>query len=157
MALDIHTEKGQKSLADERRAMGAFYRVYGVRWVETPKDKPARADGLLVKGDEVRGVGEVKCRYNLTLAKFQDAFDMEWLVTASKVRECMDLALGLQVPLVGFMFLVDEGESGLLLWKRIDDLALNTERTKTPATINGGVAYRLNAFIPMECCRGMRL
>lgn len=157
MALDIHTEKGQKSLADERRAMGAFSSAYGVGWVETPKDKPAWADGLLVKGDEVRGVGEVKCRYNLTLAKFQDSFCMEWLVTASKVEECKTLASGLQVPLVGFMFLVDEGESGMLLWKRIDLLMVNTERTETKATVNGGVAYRMNAFIPMGGCRGMRL
>jgi hypothetical protein len=55
------------------------------------------------------------------------------------------------------MFLVDEGESGMLLWKRIDLLMVNTERTETKATVNGGVAYRMNAFIPMGGCRGMRL
>jgi hypothetical protein len=157
LALDIHTKKGQKSLADERRAMGAFSSAYGVGWVETPKDKPAWADGLLVKGDEVRGVGEVKCRYNLTLSKFKNAFNMEWLVTASKVDECKTLAVGLQVPFVGFMFLVDEGESGMLLWKRIDQLKVNTAITKTQATINGGTTHRLNAFIPMKHCKGLRL
>ena len=157
MALDINTKKGRKSLADERRAMGAFSDRHGVEWVETPKKKPAWADGLLLKGGEVRGVGEVKCRYNLTLEKFKDAFGMEWLVTASKWYECKALAFGLQVPFVGFLFLVDEGERGMLLWKRIDHVYGRLEETETQATINGGTARRLNRFIDMNYCRGMRL
>jgi hypothetical protein len=137
--------------------MGAFSTQFGLGWVETPRGKPARVDGLLVKNGELNGVGEVKCRYNLTLPKFKRLFDMEWLVTASKIEKCKELASGLQVPFIGFMFLVDEGVSGLLLWKRLDQLTLRSERTETQATINGGTTHRLNAFIPMKHCKGLRL
>lgn len=142
---------------DERRAMEAFSTRFGLGWVETPRGKPARVDGLLVKGGEVNGVGEIKCRYDLTLQHFTDAFNMEWLVTLSKVEKCKEVAQGLQVPLIGFMFLADEGDNGLLLWKRLDQINLETRWTDSKKNCNGGRAYRLNAFIPMDKCRALRL
>ena len=99
---------------DERRAMDAFSTQFGLGWVETPRGKPARVDGLLVKNGELNGVGEVKCRYDLTLQYFTDIFNMEWLVTLSKIEKCKEVAFGLQVPFIGFMFLADEGDIRLL-------------------------------------------
>lgn len=142
---------------DERRAMEAFSTQFGMGWVETPRGKPARVDGLLVKNGELNGVGEVKCRYNLTLQHFTNAFDMEWLVTLSKIEKCKEVAQGLQVPFIGFMFLADEGDNGLLLWKRLDQIELETRWTDSKKNCNGGHAHRLNAFIPMNQCRALRL
>jgi len=142
---------------DERRAMEAFSTRFGLGWVETPRGKPARVDGLLVKNGELNGVGEVKCRYDLTLQHFTNAFDMEWLVTLSKIEKCKEVAQGLQVPFIGFMFLADEGDNGLLLWKRLDQIELETRWTDSKKNCNGGHAHRLNAFIPMNQCRALRL
>jgi hypothetical protein len=82
----------------------------------------------------------------LTLAKFQNEFGNEWLITWEKVRIGLEMARGLCVPLFGFLYLVDDQT---LLVQELSVGILRRDFTATQKTINGGVAVRENAFIRM--------
>ena len=56
--LDINTERGQKSLKDERYLAEWFEDRFGFEWVETPKDQPAAVDALAIKDKTVEVVIE---------------------------------------------------------------------------------------------------
>ena len=85
MSLDIATARGQVSLADEQHVADWFNAKPGFRYIQTPKDRPAKVDAILTRNGEVMGLAETKCRYNLTLEQFQRMFQNEWLITAEKV------------------------------------------------------------------------
>ena len=146
MSLDILTPRGQVSLADEQAVARWFNEFPSCQYVQTPKDSPAAVDAVLVKHEKIIGVAETKCRYNLTLAKFQNEFDNEWLITWEKVRIGLEMAKGLCVPLYGFLYLVDDDT---LLVQELSAGILLRDFTATQRTINGGVAVRENAFIRM--------
>ena len=149
--LDINTERGQKSLKDERYLAEWFEDRFGFEWVETPKDQPAAVDALAIKDKTVEVVIEVKCRYDMDIARLARN-NYEWLVTWDKVQKTMSIANALGVPSIGILYMVNSGEvliqqlsrNGLL----IPNIRLAT--TETQATINGGTALRVNAYIDMR-------
>lgn len=121
-----------------------------MKYVQTPKNKPAIVDALLID-TEVKAVVETKCR-QATLETFRESFQSEWLVTWSKIQEGIKIAEGLNVPFVGFLYLVKSKD---LLIQRIfeNGKMIPTVRlctTETQATINGGTALRTNAYIDMS-------
>ena len=149
--LDINTERGQKSLKDERYLAEWFEDHFGFEWVETPKDQPAAVDALAIKDKTIEVVIEVKCRYDMDIARLARN-NYEWLVTWDKVQKTMSIADALGVPSIGILYMVNSGEvliqqlsrNGLL----IPNIRLAT--TETQATINGGIAVRVNAYIDMR-------
>lgn len=146
MSLDILTPRGQVSLADEQAVARWFNGFPSCQYIQTPKDSPAAVDAVLVEHGKIIGVAETKCRYGLTLAKFQNEFGNEWLITWEKVRIGLEMARGLCVPLFGFLYLVDDQT---LLVQELSVGILRRDFTATQKTINGGVAVRENAFIRM--------
>jgi hypothetical protein len=150
--MDVLTARGQLTLVDERIAANAFSRATRIEYVRTPDDQPAKADAVLVRDGRLIGLVETKCRYDLTLEQFRSRFANEWLVTMDKIESSKALAAGLCVPLYGFLFLVS---SGVLLTKKIAgadgqyECKFRVDRTETQATVNGGRARRVNAFINM--------
>ncbi len=125
------------------------------RYVETPKEKAAFVDALLMVGNELTAVVETKCR-NSTVEQFFGQFDGKWLVTFEKVLEARKTASALQLPLVGFLYLIPD--KTLLVQKianpdgsLVADMELKT--TETQATCNGGKAVRTNAYIDMSKAR----
>lgn len=147
--LDILTPKGCKSARDEEKASKHLI-DYGIQYIATPKNKPAVIDAVLVNGSKIVGVAETKCRYNITFMDFLCKYGNRWLLTESKVQECLKVARALCVPLIGLLYLVDDD---CLMMINLSLAPRIISKTKTQATINGGQAIRNNAYVDMTRCR----
>lgn len=154
--MDILTSKGQKSLAFEREAIATFCLANPeYRFIETPKDKPAKVDGVFMKGGALNAVVEVKAR-KLSREVLRDALGDTWLVTFDKLKDGRMASELLGVPFVGLLYLLPER---MLLALQITNdagewtLEFETRDTVTKRTINGGSVERENAFLPLEKAR----
>jgi hypothetical protein len=157
--LDILTEKGQATVQQEQRAIEIWHSHYpNIVYNETPKNKPCSVDAILTKDGKCSAVVETKCR-TMTHTKFNEVFGHDWLVTLEKVLSAKKIAEELHIPLLGFLYLVNDD---MLLWKKIWDPELGwcapfrVEKTETKATVNGGTAIRDNAYINMADCNMLR-
>lgn len=156
--LDISTERGRRTLEDERLVAILYERHHpGWRYLHTRKEKPAPVDALILDEQwEIRHITETKCRYDMDLAKFRSSYNSQWLVTYQKIKEGCDAARLLCAPLIGLLFIVGEG---IVLEKQLSDekgnlvAQLDVRRTVTQATCNGGTALRDNAYIDMRGAR----
>lgn len=155
MRLGVLTKLGQEALEQERLGIGVFESHNPeLTFISTPKDKPSRLDGVLVDASGViKAIVEVKSRYGLTLEKFRRVFKDEWLLTYEKLANGAKVAELFHVPLVGFLYLV---EDKTLLTIQLADafgaysVPFSVRKTETTRDINGGVTCRNNAFIPMQ-------
>lgn len=153
--MDVLTAKGQESLKMELEAVKVFERNHpNLKYVHTPKESVASVDGILVsQGRLIKRVVETKCRYNLGLEKFQNKYENLWLVTFDKVARAIEVSKALQVPLTGFLYLVQE-QTLLVktLWRPVEGLVapIAIRQSETRETINGGTAIRANAYIDMS-------
>lgn len=155
MNLDINSERGQKSLQYEDRAISIFELNFPkLNYKSTPKDGAAALDAVVTSGNNVVGVVEQKSR-NMTLDQLMN-WNFEWLVTNEKINNGVAAAKLLGVPFMGFLYLIPDD---LLLVTQISDAQANltvdirVEQTTTQKTINGGSIERLNAFIDMREAR----
>jgi hypothetical protein len=146
MSLDIATPRGQRTLADEQ-IVAAWLESRGTKYIQTPKDKPAKVDAILVRDGAIFAVAETKCRYGMNLKTLRHQFDNEWLVTEAKIKEASQIAAGLCVPLVGFLYLVDDDT---LLSVNLFNAPRRVANTQTQRTVNGGSIIRANAYIKMD-------
>ena len=151
--MDILTPKGQETLAQERAAILIFTSSFlGFKFIETPKDTPACIDGIITKnGVMVSGV-EVKCR-NMTASELKNKYDNKWLVTADKLDRGVGLCKRMGIDYRAFLYLVPD--STLLIvpifsYKNGWLVEPEYEITKTQATVNGGIAERLNAYVDVS-------
>jgi hypothetical protein len=152
--MDILTPKGQKTVEEEDDAASLFEAAYpGYLYIRTPKDKPSPVDAIIARDGVATAVAECKCRH-MTLDRLKFGFKWEWLVTNQKIVEGVQASNLLSIPYVGFLFLLPER---VLLMQKIYDPdkdafipSMRIERTMTQATVNGGVANRVNAFIDMS-------
>lgn len=148
--MDILTPKGQVTVRQEEEAVAAFIARYPeYLYARTPKDKPSPVDAILVKNGVVSAVVETKCR-NMTHAQLRFGFKCEWLVTGQKIEDGIQVAKSLCVPYVGFLYLVpDRTLLVVKIWDGDYKVKIRWEETETQATVNGGLATRVNAFINM--------
>jgi len=150
--MDILTERGQQSLADEQKARDIFLSNYpAYQYVQTQKDQPADIDALLVRDGVVSGVVETKCRYDVDLHGFVTKYENSWLVTFDKIARGKQIADAMCTKLIGFLYIV---QSETLLVQTISDCGLYVPSisiitTQTQATINGRTIVRSNAYIDM--------
>jgi hypothetical protein len=158
VGLDILTPRGQQTLRDLNDAV-ALWEIHNPGWRISllPDDRESAIDGFLVDpSGQTRAAIEVKCRYGVTKDSFLAAFGNEWLITMRKLTTAWNVCSSLCIPLVGFLYLVDDRT---LLTQRIVDSegdfcgGFRCEKTATQKTVNGGVAERANAFINMEGSR----
>lgn len=158
MPLAVMTTPGQKACRDMSDAAQLWQRHNrGLSIALLPENKPSDIDGFIVDaaGRVVAGV-EGKVRYNVSLDSFASAFGNEWLVTADKLVRACGVARSLRIPVVGFLYLADCKTLLTLPLVNADGMIhaeLTCRRTATAATINGGEANRMNAFIDMTGCR----
>jgi|APGre2960657373_1045057.scaffolds.fasta_scaffold34117_5 hypothetical protein len=158
--MDILTERGQQSLADEQQAQNIFTSNYPrYQYAQTPKEKPADVDAFLIRDGIIGGVVETKCRYDVDLEEFKQRYSCEWLVTFDKILKGKQVADALCTKLVGFLYIV---QSKTLLVQTIADNGLYVPSikimtTQTQATINGRTAVRSNAFIDMSSAKSLVL
>jgi len=153
--LDILTELGQKSVADEQDAALIWERHFPLKYISTPKDRPALVDAVILKknGKEILYAVETKCRYDMDLKRFTEERNSEWLITAEKIDKAKVVCQSLCVPLLGFLYLVTD--KCLLVNKILDEhgnlvIGIKYQDTATQKTINGGTIVRRNAFINMS-------
>ena len=154
--MDILTKRGQASLDYEREAIEKFCLIHPeYRFIETPKKRPAAADGVFMKQAVLHSVVEVKAR-NMTRKLLLMHFHDKWLVTMEKVEQGRTLSALLGVPFVGMLYLLPEKR--LLTLMITDDKGewefdFETRETTTQRCINGGEAVRLNAFLPLATAK----
>ena len=133
--------------------MAAILRRHGLIYCSGGKNSPAAIDGMLVKSGTTRimRVVETKCR-DMTMKDLFGRFGGTWLITHNKIKALAEAAKIFGVPGTGLLYLVPDK---LVLAVRICDeegrFAHNFEvkHTATQATVNGGIAHRDNAFVPM--------
>lgn len=156
--MDILTPKGQVTLRHEQRAAEIFEKAFGAHYVSTPKDQPASVDAMILHNEKIRGVVETKCR-GMDLSQFQGRFESQWLITLDKLERGRELAAGLGVPFFGLLYLIPDDT---ILFQKLSDQRgewvgkLSIERTMTQATVNGGLASRVNAYVDMAAARLVR-
>lgn len=154
--LDVLTVRGQVSVRQEAEMLRAVEAEFGgdIKCVLTPKDRPARVDGVLFRGGAVVGIFECKCRD--TSRQQMRVWGDEWLVTFEKLQDGAHAARLLGVPFFGFLYLLRD-RAGLVL--RIADQNgcflpdIRLGRTETQATINGGKIVRTNAYVSLSRAR----
>ena len=151
--MDILTPRGQLTLEQERLALGIFkerFSDYDI--VETPKDRPADIDGFIVHGTNLLAGIEVKCR-NMTAHELKNQFGNRWLVTADKLDRGVNICRGLCIPFKGFLYLVPDNMLIIkTIWTPKDgyDTGIDYMQSETQATVNGGTAFRINAYIDVS-------
>lgn len=151
--MDILTPKGQETLAQERAAISLFLQSFpGFEFIETPKDTPADIDGIITKnGVMISGV-EVKCR-NMTADDLVNKYKNQWLITADKLDRGVNVCERLGIDFRGFLYLVPHNMLLIVpIFSYKDGWVTEPEyeMTKTQATVNGGVAERLNAYVDVS-------
>ncbi len=151
--MDILTPKGQETLAQEREAISLFLQSFpGFEFIETPKDTPADIDGFITRDGTIISGVEVKCR-NMTADELASKYQHQWLVTAHKLDRCVALCKRLGVDFRGFLYLVPDKMLFIVpIFSYKDGWLIEPEyeMTKTQATVNGGIAERLNAYIDVS-------
>ena len=158
--LDILTPAGQVTLQHERAAYAIFERRFpGYTIQHTDKDREAPFDGrIMLRGKSVALV-ETKCRADVDIYDFRARYRNRWLITERKLQRAAACARRERVPLYGFLFFV---RGQVLLVKRLADargilIEYDLRETKTKATVNGGEATRLNAYVDMADCEPLQL
>lgn len=151
--MDILTPKGQETLAQERDAINLFLQSFpGFEFIETPKDTPADIDGIITKnGVMISGI-EVKCR-TMTVDDLAAKFHYQWLITADKLDRGVDVCERLGIDFRGFLYLVPNKMLFIVpIFSYKDGWVTEPEyeMTKTQATVNGGFAERLNAYVDVS-------
>jgi hypothetical protein len=155
--MDINTPKGRKTLEQEREAIEIFERHNPtLRFIETPKARPALIDGVFIRAGVIEYTVEVKCRVSMSVDTFKHEYASEWLVTFDKVIQAIDLSSKLCVPIMGILYFPAEKTVFVkVIWSPNAGLmsAMDVRQSKTQRTVNGGEANRLNAYINMSDAR----
>lgn len=155
MRLDCVTPRGQIATADQMCAVRAVLatRKPGTTFANTSLEGAAVVDGFFVnRAGDVVAVAEVKTR-EMTEHQFWGEFKGTWLITHQKLLDIQTISRLLVIPSYGILYLKP---SGVVLFRQLTNKAgefveeFQIERTATQATCNGGVAHRVNAFIPMH-------
>lgn len=137
-------------------AVGLFTRTFpDFGFLETPKDRPALIDGFIHQGGVLLSGVEVKCR-NLTTSDLKHKFNNRWLITHEKVEQGIGICEKLGIDYRGFLYLVPDDLLLIVpIWVYGKGIVCDMEldATKTQATVNGGQALRLNAFIDVSNAR----
>jgi hypothetical protein len=156
--MDINTPKGKKSLGYERDTVSLFCKLYPqYRFIETNKNTPAAIDGFfyLEDGGHIDYAVEIKTR-NMTKEILQNRFDNTWLITHEKILRGQQVSDLLCIPFIGMLYLIPD--KTIYTLKITDELGkfvidFNVENTRTQETINGGLVWRTNAYLPMETAK----
>lgn len=155
--MDILTPAGQQTVKDELDAVAIWHKHQpSLMYCHTPKNRECPVDAVLTKDHCIKGVVETKCRYDMTLLQFFEERYGLWLVTFDKIIHARQVALSLGVPLLGFLYIVQDKT---LLCKKITDshgkfvVNMQMQNTFTQTTVNGGNIKRFNAYIDMKDCK----
>ncbi|MFZ9725636.1 MAG: hypothetical protein ACO3EH_00385 [Ilumatobacteraceae bacterium] len=153
MTLDCNTPAGQLAIAQQHEALRAACRYFNAQVAITDDTSSASVDAVLIMDGCVSAVVEVKCRM-LTVQTLEQFGSL--LITEQKLVDLRQAARLLCAE--GFVFAYLTRDAVVAYWKICDDagvrtLEYETKTTATKATVNGGEALRLNAFLPYNQAR----
>lgn len=164
MSLDVNTPQGRETVADCRRAADSWEREYPeFELAFFPEDSASAVDAAIVRRESrvICGLVEFKCRYSLTLDRFERVFGGEWLITMAKLVKAAVVASHLSVPVYGFLFLV---EDETLLTRRLIGpdgnfvVDLSCRVSSTQRTCNDRTTVdRANAYVTMNTAKRVRV
>lgn len=146
--------------------MKAFLRIYPhFSWNETDQDRSADVDGILGVASNghniIQSVLEIKSRFDMDMAKLFNEYEGRWLISHDKLLRGYDLAHALRSDFNCMLVLKQDRraflrkiakhnkDTGGLEW--VADFEVR--KTETQKSINGGTAYRDNAYIDMYNAR----
>lgn len=151
--MDILTPKGQETLRQERKAIALFLEHFpGFEFFETPKDTPADIDGIITRGTTLISGVEVKCRM-MTADDLVNRYKNQWLITADKLERGVSACERLGIDFRGFLYLVPDNMLFIVpifTYKEGWVASIDYDVTETQATVNGGTARRLNAYVDVS-------
>lgn len=152
MTLAVHHPTGATHDVRGRRLLNEFAKKHGWEVRHGPEDQPAPIDAILVSGDHIIAVVEVRTRVTHSL----DAIERmggTYLITHQKLLDLMEGGRLFGVP----SFLVVGLACGTRWGWRIGNregtpyFSWDTERTRTRATsLDASTTVRLNAYIPLR-------
>lgn len=150
MGLDVNTDKGKESVLLENKMLLNIEKCWKYSVLTTNKEDSAVCDGFLIRKKEFKALFESKCR-NMSLNKLEEYGS--WLITHEKLEKCRTLSEYLKIPFIGFLYLINDDIT--LYWKITDSngnylFDYTVANTHTQKTINGGSAYRDNAYLPLK-------
>lgn len=152
--LAIDTPRGKEAVEDQKRAGEIITSAHpDIRLVFTPFNGPGSFDAFFMRANELYSVCEIKTRYDMDERMFWKVRKGEWLITLSKLEHLQKVSRECSVPGVGVLYLK---RSGLVIMKALFDSEgrwicdHRSDYTETQATINGGSAFRHNAFVDMH-------
>ena len=178
LKLNAQTPRGKKALEWARKGLRAWARenpkycyistkentyadidaIVGIPSVKFPTDVDTNvAAHMLYVGAELDHVMEAKAR-DMTKAKLFGAYGGKWLVSKDKLERGRDVAYALRTDFYGLLVLVPDKvcyytilakyseEDGGLKWV----IPFEVMKTETQKNINGGTAFRENAYIDMR-------
>lgn len=152
-ALDINSPRGRVAAEMQHRAAEiVFGNSPDHSFIHTPDDDAAAVDGCIVKLNTIVGVAEIKSR-DSTYENMMGPFKGEWLLSYQKLLDIQSVSRLMRLPGFGMVFLIpSEIVLVLPLTSKEGEIVCKhrTERTQTQATVNGGTANRLNAFIQVS-------
>jgi len=155
--MDAKTPLGQEAILLSYEAIKKFEAHYKDRLfkiVTTQQWEPAQLDGIIVSGDTIRATVEIKVR-DFSYAMLLDRFNGEWLMSFSKLRAGMAAHAIHGVGMTGLLYC--KSDKKLVVARLINNegqigLPTRLDSTETQATVNGGKAHRVNAFIDIRKC-----
>lgn len=152
--LDCETPLGKIFIGEQHRIQkllqGKGYEIINTSGLDN------RSDILIAKDGTLCGVAEIRSR----ISAGKNALTIEYLrrnggylITNEKIAHGLQMSELLRVPFFVIVSLMVEDK--VLIWKISDSGGKPLERlqvntTKTRKTVNGGIAYRENAFLPMD-------
>lgn len=151
--MDCRTPKGKEYIRlqneTKRHLQKLGYHIFNIFGDESPSDiviaRPI--DGELT----IVGVGEIKVRETVAGSpiSIQYVKDNGYLITESKITEGLKTGYVLNCPFYVIVNLLPEKK--ILIWKL--DFEYETRTTQTQKSCNGGIAERVNAFLPFDKCK----
>lgn len=149
--LDCTTEKGKAAIRQEVMIVHRICEHFGFNHAVTRPDSSSPIDLLLMRGSVIVGAAEVKARtMSLTdLKRFGS-----YLITARKLDEGREIASLFCVPFYLIVGLFGDEKPTIVYWRLTSRdgswlFEFRREKTRTQATVNGGVANRTNAYLPL--------
>lgn len=160
MLLEVDTPEGQEALKLEQEAVAIWSQHYPDIEYRKMAGKTSPWDAYMVKGGKVRAVAETKSR-DYGLKKLFGQYKGEWLVTLSKITDCIAEANRLNVPFVGLLHLVpDRTILFQTLWRPETPEILVPYRVENSETLAGVSSARrvtrLNAYLDMRDAKMIR-
>ena len=154
--MDAYTTRGKVAREYEDEAIEELEKAFENTFARFPNEKPMDFDGFIIEDSEIRAMYEARSRdagfIEGQLEYKSKKYDTV-MVTHDKILRCQKYSKKFGIP---FLFLVIFVQTRNVICFQITDergdelIDYEVKETKSQKTINGGVAFRKNAFLPLS-------